>query len=163
MDNSTRRKDEIIEAAINLIVENGIDATSMQQIANEVGISKASLYFYFESKVALVQQVYQWCFSMDVEACREGMEEEKDSIGKLCRRFMNIIDFSISHPKESMVEMMYYLSPLYCERPANLKREYSKILKLLSTKELPKGKSGRQTPDFWRRLITEWHPRFTWE
>lgn len=124
MENITSRKKEIIEAAIDLIVEQGIDAASMQDIANAVGISKATLYFYFESKVALVQTVYQYCYSMDAEACRAGMEEEKTAIDKLCRRFMNIIHYAIQHPRESMVEMIYTASPLYCERPASVKREY---------------------------------------
>ncbi len=125
LENGTNnRRQEIIEAAIDLIVEHGIDAASMQDIASAAGISKATLYFYFDSKVELVQTVYQYCYSMDAEACREGMDEEHTAIDKLCRRFMNIIHYAIRHPRESMVERIYSTSPLYCENPAGLKREY---------------------------------------
>lgn len=39
-----------MDAALDLFSVNGFEATSISQIANAVGISKASLYFYFKSK-----------------------------------------------------------------------------------------------------------------
>jgi AcrR family transcriptional regulator len=43
-------KAPILDAASRLFVDRGFGSTSMQDIANEVGISKALLYYYFESK-----------------------------------------------------------------------------------------------------------------
>ena len=57
--NHTDRKAEIIDASITLFCEKGLDLTSMQDIAAATGISKATLYFYFDSKAALIQEVYQ--------------------------------------------------------------------------------------------------------
>lgn len=53
--NHTERKHEIIEASITLFCERGLDLTSMQDISDAAGISKATLYFYFDSKAALIQ------------------------------------------------------------------------------------------------------------
>jgi AcrR family transcriptional regulator len=44
-------------AALRLFTERGYDATSMRQIADEVGINKGSLYYYFASKEAIVQSL----------------------------------------------------------------------------------------------------------
>ena len=56
-------KQEILEAALELFSVQGFDATSISQIAEAVGIRKASLYSHFESKQAildtLVEQVLQ--------------------------------------------------------------------------------------------------------
>ena len=60
--NHTDRKAEIIDASITLFCEKGLDLTSMQDIAAATGISKATLYFYFDSKAALIQEVYQHCY-----------------------------------------------------------------------------------------------------
>ena len=43
------RKEEIINATLELAAENGLGTVSMQQIADRVGITKASLYNHFSS------------------------------------------------------------------------------------------------------------------
>ena len=47
-------KQEILEAALELFSVQGFEATSISQIANAVGIRKASLYSHFESKQAIL-------------------------------------------------------------------------------------------------------------
>ena len=43
-------KQEILEAALNLFSVQGYEATSISQIADAVGIRKASMYSHFGSK-----------------------------------------------------------------------------------------------------------------
>ena len=56
-------KQEILEASLELFSVQGFEATSISQIADAVGIRKASLYSHFESKQeildTLVKQVLQ--------------------------------------------------------------------------------------------------------
>ena len=47
-------KQDILEAALELFSVQGFEATSISQIANAVGIRKASLYSHFESKQAIL-------------------------------------------------------------------------------------------------------------
>ncbi len=48
------KKQHIIEAGTRLIVQKGIDKTSLADIADEAGISKGSLYYYYASKNELI-------------------------------------------------------------------------------------------------------------
>ena len=48
-------KGEILAIAERTFAENGIRATSMGQVAEAVGQTRAALYYYFDSKDALVQ------------------------------------------------------------------------------------------------------------
>jgi AcrR family transcriptional regulator len=48
------KRQQIIEAAARLMVQKGIEQTSLSDIANEVGISKGSLYYYYASKDDLI-------------------------------------------------------------------------------------------------------------
>ena len=48
-------KKEILEAALDLFSVQGFEATSIFQIANVVGIRKASLYSHFDSKQAILE------------------------------------------------------------------------------------------------------------
>ena len=53
MDRSNT-KQEILEASLELFSVQGFEATSISQIAEAVGIRKASLYSHFESKQAIL-------------------------------------------------------------------------------------------------------------
>ena len=49
------RRREIIEAAGKVFLAKGFDGTSFRDIAAEVGVDRASLYYYFSSKEELFQ------------------------------------------------------------------------------------------------------------
>ena len=58
MDNrSTKQK--ILDAALDLFSTQGFDATSVSQIADEVGIRKASMYSHFSSKQEILEGLMQ--------------------------------------------------------------------------------------------------------
>ena len=52
-------KQKILEAALDLFSVQGFEATSVSQIADAVGIRKASLYSHFESKQAILDALVQ--------------------------------------------------------------------------------------------------------
>jgi len=53
------RKEEIIDATLALAAENGLGTVSMQQIADKVKITKASLYNHFSSRDEIVDAMYE--------------------------------------------------------------------------------------------------------
>ena len=57
----TRRKDarpdEIIAAALDLFVERGFATTRLDDVATRAGVSKGTLYLYFENKEDLFKAV----------------------------------------------------------------------------------------------------------
>ena len=56
-NNITEIETKIIEAANNVFLNHGVDSATMGQIADEAGISRTSLNYYFRSKDHLVQKV----------------------------------------------------------------------------------------------------------
>jgi AcrR family transcriptional regulator len=48
----------IVTAATELFAERGIDGTSLQMIADRLGVAKAGVYYYFKTKEDLVGTVY---------------------------------------------------------------------------------------------------------
>ncbi|MCC5802338.1 MULTISPECIES: TetR/AcrR family transcriptional regulator [Rossellomorea] len=53
------KRNAILESAVELFGAHGYNHTSMQQIAESVGISKGSLYSYFQSKEDLIISIYE--------------------------------------------------------------------------------------------------------
>ena len=76
-------KQEILEASLELFSVQGFEATSISQIADAVGIRKASLYSHFESKQeildTLVKQVLQQYGQRSIFA-RANWEEDAASL-----------------------------------------------------------------------------------
>ena len=52
------RKRDIINATLELASQNGLGTVSMQEIADKVGITKASLYNHFSSRDQIVEAMY---------------------------------------------------------------------------------------------------------
>jgi AcrR family transcriptional regulator len=50
-------KSGILTAALRLFAVHGYEATSLQDIADEMSITKAAVYYYFPSKVKILQAV----------------------------------------------------------------------------------------------------------
>lgn len=48
------KKEQIIEAALHCFAQKGYHATSIQEIVDQLGIAKGSIYFYFKSKEDLL-------------------------------------------------------------------------------------------------------------
>ena len=55
---SESRKEEIVWATLELAADKGLGSVSMQQIADKVGITKASLYNHFSSRDEIVEAMY---------------------------------------------------------------------------------------------------------
>jgi AcrR family transcriptional regulator len=51
-------EDKILEAATNVFVIKGMEGARMQEIANEAGINKALLHYYFRSKERLFEAIF---------------------------------------------------------------------------------------------------------
>ena len=50
MEDTMSTKEKIMDAALTLFAENGYDGTSVEQIANIVGIKAPSLYKHYKGK-----------------------------------------------------------------------------------------------------------------
>jgi AcrR family transcriptional regulator len=51
-----RTRQQILETAQRLFAEVGYDATSLQMIADEMGLTKAAVYYYFHAKSDLLDE-----------------------------------------------------------------------------------------------------------
>ncbi|MEU0496811.1 helix-turn-helix domain-containing protein [Mycobacterium sp. NPDC006124] len=50
-------RDRVLDAAVALFAEHGVHGTSLQMIADRVGVSKAAVYYQFQSKEGIALEV----------------------------------------------------------------------------------------------------------
>ncbi|NLB03802.1 MAG: TetR/AcrR family transcriptional regulator, partial [Bacteroidales bacterium] len=54
---STPRQTEIVETALNLINENGIQGLTIKNLSKKIGISEPAIYRHFENKIEILLAV----------------------------------------------------------------------------------------------------------
>lgn len=69
-DVSEMRTAQIIEAAIPVFAEKGFEGATMDDIADAVGINKATIYLYFDSKDALIRDIAEAIFAQELADLR---------------------------------------------------------------------------------------------
>ncbi len=124
----TEKKEAIIKACIHLINEKGLELSSMANIAKEVGISKSTLYFHFESKEQLLSEVFLYCHKLDYDSCNVGLENIENSIDKLLKRFDNMMNYALTHKEEAGIERIFGVSPNYRELSQEANNEFFNVI-----------------------------------
>jgi len=66
-DVSELRKDQILDAASEVFAEKGVHESRMDDIVEESGLSKGTLYWYFKSKDDILIAIFEKMFSREFE------------------------------------------------------------------------------------------------
>ena len=87
-----RRKDarpqEILDAALAVFAEKGFAAARMDEIATRAGVSKGTIYLYFESKEAVFRALVQATLARRVSDLAAVVRDHKGPIAPLLRELL---------------------------------------------------------------------------
>lgn len=83
------KKQHIIEAALKRFSHFGINKTTMSEIAEDIAVSKANLYYYFPDKTALVIEVIKHLIAEGMQAYNEILNQSM-SVLEMLIRFLKI-------------------------------------------------------------------------
>jgi TetR/AcrR family transcriptional regulator len=84
-------EEKILEAAKNIFLAKGLDGARMQDIADEAGINKAMLHYYFRSKDKLFEQIFTEVaghFLPKIIAILEAEKTVFEKIEMFCREYI---------------------------------------------------------------------------
>ena len=88
-----RRRDEILRAATDLFSEKGYHEVTMEEIAEEMGVSKGTIYNYFSSKENLYLEILKESFEAIEELLHEEIENSDPATLKLRKLLATIFTF----------------------------------------------------------------------
>ncbi|HUX08073.1 MAG TPA: TetR/AcrR family transcriptional regulator [Acidobacteriota bacterium] len=82
------RTREIIEAAIKLVRDEGIDRLTMERLASAAGVAKGTVYLYFKDKDQLLMSV----MSQVMQNVNEEIEEAVEWDGTIREKMFRVLD-----------------------------------------------------------------------
>ncbi len=95
---SATTRDRILDAALDLFIEKGYDGTSLREIAERLGFTKAALYYHFASKEDILMALHMRLHAAGKEAIRR-LGEEPFSLRLWSSLLDDLLDEMISQRK----------------------------------------------------------------
>jgi AcrR family transcriptional regulator len=79
----TKRQQEIIQKALRLIHEKGIQGLTIKNLSNELVISEPAIYRHFENKTQILVTILDSLQQNSAEIFEEALKKDKGSISKI--------------------------------------------------------------------------------
>jgi len=89
----------VLESAITEFARKGFSGTSIQDILRATGLSKPTLYYYFESKAGLFRAILEFAYDECLRRMEERVREVKGARDRLVALATAIFEFAEDHPK----------------------------------------------------------------
>jgi len=130
-----KMRDKIIYKSAELFLNLGFKSVTMDDIANELGISKKTIYQHFDNKTKLVEATTHYMF--DTISC--GIDNiralEKNPIAEI----FEIKQFVLEHLKHEKTSPQYQLQKYYPKIFSTLKMKQFEIMQTCVTDNLRRG------------------------
>jgi AcrR family transcriptional regulator len=126
----TSREDQLLKVATRLFREKGYHNTSMQDIADGLGVQKASLYHYIESKEQLLRRLLKRAAAILGAQIDEIYEAELPPAEKLRQALQNHAVTMMEHLNLVSVYLSEYrnLPPQQLEQILATRKHYERVL-----------------------------------
>lgn len=89
---------DILNTAILLFSQKGYEGVGVQEICDNAGITKPTLYYFFKSKQGLLQAIADSKGAELLQRLSDAAVYEHDFLKSLTRILIAVIDFALAHP-----------------------------------------------------------------
>ncbi|WP_079474106.1 TetR/AcrR family transcriptional regulator [Marinococcus halophilus] len=100
-----RRKKQLLKAAFQAAFEHGYESVTLQDIADEAGVSKGVINYYFQNKADVFVQLFSWLTAKIYEKEAASVENKSTAVEKL-EAYINQVFIS---PEENKAFYRVYL------------------------------------------------------
>ncbi len=81
--NPVERRDNIVDAALSVMLRKGMAATTVRDVADEMGTSSGLIHHYFTSMDDLLAAAFDRAASQDLNVTRDAMTQGVDPVKRL--------------------------------------------------------------------------------
>ncbi len=121
-------KEKIFEAAINLFAQKGFDATPMREIAEAVGIKKASMYSHYKSKDEILEKIVEYPMARIEIVGPQNVETEELIVSMGLEKFMTLSsNVATEWMNDHFMEKIWRIVCIELYHNEEIKKFYSKF------------------------------------
>lgn len=91
-------RERILDVALDLFIEKGFDKTSLREIAEQLGVTKAALYYHFASKEDILMALHLRLHEFGFDALTE-LSEQEPTPARWADLLAKIVDQMLAHRK----------------------------------------------------------------
>ncbi len=110
------KRDDILNAALHLLVKQGEQATSMKWIAKEARCGIGTMYNYFPSKENLLNVLYLDLKKKHMNYCLAELDTDKPIKQQFFDIWRKTLEYAVNHPIESKLLEICHYSPIISEQ-----------------------------------------------
>ena len=105
-----RRKEarpaEIVAAALQLFSNRGFAATRLEDVATVAGVSKGTVYLYFESKEQLFEAVVREAIAPNIDRAEAIVDAFEGPTSELLRRLFDLLGAALETPLTGVMKLL---------------------------------------------------------
>lgn len=121
-------KEEIIQKALNHFIKNGSKIITMDDIANEFGLSKKTLYSMFENKETLINEAVDLMWKNYLKDVNAILESDDNPIQKIILIYKKAIEVLSTVEPIFIVSLRKYHNKVMCQYADNRSSLIDKII-----------------------------------
>ncbi len=138
-----QRREQILEKAAQLFCVKGYDSTSMSDIADEVGITKAGLYYFVEGKEHLLYLITDYGLDLLDETVLEPLAKVEEPLARLRELIRLHTHMVLTRPREVTIILheRTALTGVYREKILQRKKGYIEVVRSVLARLQKDGKA----------------------
>ncbi|GHA59296.1 TetR/AcrR family transcriptional regulator [Pontibacter akesuensis] len=111
MEQLAGKKKAILDTTLELIREHGFHGTPMSLVAKKAGVAAGTIYHYFESKDALICNVFSYIMTNAIEAMQQNDSESLPYKYRFYNLWLNLYRFYSHNPNVLIFFEQFVNSP----------------------------------------------------
>lgn len=107
----SNKRDDILQAALEIISEHGFHGSPMSMIAEKAGVGAGTIYCYFKSKDEIIIEINRTLEEEMLSAIEKNYPFNKDVKKRFIHLYKTVFTYFINHPVHFRFLEQYFYSP----------------------------------------------------
>lgn len=126
------KKEQIIVAAMKLLVEKGVQATPMSAIAKAAGTGMGTIYNYFATKEELINAIYLYIKKTEVALVTKSIDPKASLKVRVLSFYTAFINFNLKYPESfAFMDQMQNSPVIQCSTKDEGKAAFMPVIELI--------------------------------
>jgi AcrR family transcriptional regulator len=135
----SQREQEILDATLALVAEQGLLNTSISKISKQAEASPGIVYHYFESKDAIMHALFERIIKEMMNIIMQGLQKDAPALERYKHVWLNKYHYHINHPAKTIFVEQYKNSSYYSAEQAKFMEECMADLVNMGEQDIAQG------------------------